>query len=132
MPNWSRAAQLAALMSVATAALGAEPLMLTRDDDSAARRVPAGAEIALALPVQAGTGFAWQPVPERHQPGPLALQRNVTLHPGDGAHVLGSWVNQTIVYKAEKPGSATLAFQLLRPWETGPGAETFTVTLTVE
>jgi inhibitor of cysteine peptidase len=99
---------------------------LDESADGTTIHLVAGAVLRLALPENPTTGYRWRIIADgapvlRPQADDFAPGRAV---PGAGGTRHWAW-------QAAQPGEATLRLDYARPWETGPAARHFAVTIRV-
>lgn len=86
-----------------------------------------GDVIRVEMPVQAGTGYTWQLMPE----GSVALATAGLVAPAAPARP-GGPATQVFTLRAAAAGEQALELHYLRPWETGkPPARIFKVSVKV-
>lgn len=106
---------------------GGEPLRLTVADEGKTIETRVGAELRLALPVIAGTGYLWQQEP----PVSPAVEVREAESAGESAKPGGSQ-DQVFRLTAKSAGRAAMKFTLRRPWEkTAKPSGQFRVTLLI-
>jgi inhibitor of cysteine peptidase len=99
---------------------------MDRSVDGQTVTVAQGATLMLSLPLNAGTGYEWRLLRR-----PTAMV-DVAEAATTAAERPGARIEQRFAVTGIAPGQATLAFGLLRPWESGvPPVEQFTVTIDV-
>lgn len=87
-----------------------------------------GEFLMVALPGNPTTGFQWEP---REVPEFLALLEGVGYLAAGEPGLVGAGGTFYFRFSAEEPGEGQLSFAYRRPWEEGPAAETFTITVSV-
>ncbi|PYP85554.1 MAG: peptidase inhibitor I42 [Candidatus Angelobacter sp. Gp1-AA117] len=97
------------------------------DDSGKTLHVPAGDEIQVQLEETPTTGYRWQVA--GIDDGVLSPQGS-SFSPGTAIGAAGM---RTFVFRAERPGTATLNLRLQRPWEDEKSSlKNFQVTIIVD
>jgi inhibitor of cysteine peptidase len=118
---------VAALAGVA----GCSPKLtqFTSADNGGQVSLKAGQQFDVVLEGNASTGFVWQ---AQDLDTALLQQVGEPKFTSDNPDLVGSSGKQTLTFKALKAGTTTLTLVYLRPWETVPPVNTFSVTLTIK
>ena len=94
--------------------------------DGTTVRLAPGTELRLTLPENPTTGYRWRITAEA---APVLRPQEDAYAPG--ASMPGAGGQHRWTWQAAQPGEAALRLDYARPWETGPAARQFAVTIRV-
>jgi len=112
-----------------TVGCGPQPTQITSTDNGGQVSLKAGQQFVVVLEGNASTGFVWQ---AKDLDTAFLQQLGEPKFASDNPDLVGSGGKQTITFKALKAGTVTLTLVYLRPWESVPPTQTFSVTLTIQ
>ena len=110
---------------------GANGMSLTEADNGMQITVNSGDAITLTLESNPTTGYSWQV---------MEIDNRVLIQDGDPEYkqfsssegLVGAGGTETFRFKVVGTGTTTLGLGYMRPWESVPPIETYTVTIRVE
>ena len=103
-----------------------ETVTVTEADSGRSLAVAPGTQVVLRLPENPTTGYRWRITAEA---APVLRPQEDAYAPG--ASMPGAGGQHRWTWQAAQPGEAALRLDYARPWETGPAARHFAVTIRV-
>jgi predicted secreted protein len=114
---------------VATAGCSPRLTQLTSTENGGLASLNAGQQFEVVLEGNASTGFVWQ---AQNLDAAYLVQVGEPKFSSDNPDLVGSGGTQTLTFKTLKAGTTQLTLVYLRPWETVPPANTFSVILKIK
>jgi inhibitor of cysteine peptidase len=119
------------LMAALTGTAGCSPKLtqVTSADNGGQLGLNAGQQFEVALEGNASTGYVWQ---AQDLDSAYLTQVGEPKFSSDNPDLVGSGGKQALTFKALKAGTTKLTLVYLRPWESVPPIDTFSVTLAIK
>ena len=108
---------------------GTSGIILTETDNNRQISVHAGEGITLTFESNPTTGYSWQVM---EIDSSVLTKIGEPEYKSDGMNIPGAGGTETFRFEADGAGETTLVLGYMRPWESVPPIETFTIQVTVQ